>query len=181
MKSIFSTQNLQTFFLRKYWRLPRRGPPGPPPGPPGPPGPPSRRPPPPPPPSAVHHRLRVLRHVRLRGFAWSSGYSGDRRCGSWGCGWRGLRLFLFLWHTFLPFQIRSGPGQRSFESKLNLSGGVQRRAPAVTSRPTLSSPEAGCSAGGGAGGGAGAGAGGGVRRGRRAARISRLCAASSGA
>ena len=30
MKSIFSTQNLQTFFLRKYWRLPRRGPPGPP-------------------------------------------------------------------------------------------------------------------------------------------------------
>ncbi len=43
MKSIFSTQNLQTFFLRKYWRLPRRGPPGPPPGPPsrrGPPGPP---------------------------------------------------------------------------------------------------------------------------------------------
>src|SRR5271169_4911309 len=48
MKSIFSTQNLQTFFLRKYWRLPRRGPPGPPPGPPGPP---SRRPPPPGPPS----------------------------------------------------------------------------------------------------------------------------------
>src|SRR6266852_3076070 len=48
MKSIFSTQNLHTFFLRKYWRLPpRRGPPGPP-GPP-PPGPPSRRPPPPPP------------------------------------------------------------------------------------------------------------------------------------
>src|SRR6267142_6024026 len=46
MKSIFSTQNLQTFFLRKYWRLPRRGPPGPPPGPPGPP---SRRPPPGPP------------------------------------------------------------------------------------------------------------------------------------
>src|SRR5260370_23722325 len=45
MKSIFSTQNLQTFFLRKYWRLPR----GRPPGPPGPPGPPSRRPPPPPP------------------------------------------------------------------------------------------------------------------------------------
>src|SRR4029077_9720530 len=44
MKSIFSTQNLQTFFLRKYWRLPR----GRPPGPPGPPGPPSRRPPPPP-------------------------------------------------------------------------------------------------------------------------------------
>src|SRR5881394_2954275 len=42
MKSIFSTQNLQTFFLRKYWRLPR----GRPPGPPGPPGPPSRRPPP---------------------------------------------------------------------------------------------------------------------------------------
>src|SRR5580698_4260586 len=46
MKSIFSTQNLQTFFLRKYWRLPRRGPPGPPPGPPSrrgplcPPGPP---------------------------------------------------------------------------------------------------------------------------------------------
>src|SRR6202041_2063127 len=43
MKSIFSTQNLQTFFFRKYWRLPRRGPPGPPPGPPsrrGPPGPP---------------------------------------------------------------------------------------------------------------------------------------------
>src|SRR5208337_2891050 len=52
MKSIFSTQNLQTFFLRKYWRLPRRGPPGPPPGPPEPPpGPPSRRPPPPEPPS----------------------------------------------------------------------------------------------------------------------------------
>src|SRR6266852_1283602 len=48
MKSIFSTQNLQTFFLRKYWRLPRRGPPGPP-GPP-PPGPPSRRGPPCPPP-----------------------------------------------------------------------------------------------------------------------------------
>src|SRR6202790_3686854 len=46
MKSIFSTQNLQTFFLRKYWRLPRRGPPRPPPGPPGPP---SRRPPPGPP------------------------------------------------------------------------------------------------------------------------------------
>src|ERR1700689_1840548 len=44
MKSIFSTQNLQTFFLRKYWRLPRRGPPGPPPGPP------SRRGPPCPPP-----------------------------------------------------------------------------------------------------------------------------------
>src|ERR1700732_3077512 len=53
MKSIFSTQNLQTFFLRKYCRLPRRGPPGPPPGPPGPaslrgppcppPGPPARR------------------------------------------------------------------------------------------------------------------------------------------
>src|SRR5271163_4911399 len=62
MRSIFSTQNLQTFFLRKYCRLPRRGPPGPPPGPPGPasrrgppcpppPGPPSRRGPlcPPPP------------------------------------------------------------------------------------------------------------------------------------
>src|SRR5580693_6012254 len=48
MKSIFSTQNLHTFFLRKYWRLPRRGPPGPP-GPP-PPGPPSRRGPPCPPP-----------------------------------------------------------------------------------------------------------------------------------
>src|SRR5271155_1257513 len=48
MKSIFSTQNLQTFFFRKYCRLPRRGPPGPP-GPP--PGPPSRRPPPGPPPS----------------------------------------------------------------------------------------------------------------------------------
>src|SRR5271163_2828889 len=47
MRSIFSTQNLQTFFLRKYWRLPRRGPPGPPPGPPGPP---SRRGPPCPPP-----------------------------------------------------------------------------------------------------------------------------------
>src|SRR6185437_2366155 len=47
IKSIFSTQNLQTFFLRKYWRLPRRGPPGPP-GPP--PGPPSRRGPPCPPP-----------------------------------------------------------------------------------------------------------------------------------
>src|SRR5215472_12830065 len=45
MKSIFSTQNLQTFFLRKYCRLPR----GRPPGPPGPPGPPSRRPPPGPP------------------------------------------------------------------------------------------------------------------------------------
>src|SRR5215472_16441816 len=47
MKSIFSTQNLQTFFFRKYWRLPRRGPPGPP-GAPSrrpPPGPPSRRPP----------------------------------------------------------------------------------------------------------------------------------------
>src|ERR1041385_5962869 len=57
MKSIFSTQNLQTFILRKYWRLPRRGPPGPPPGPPSrrgpwppPPGPPSRRGPPGPPP-----------------------------------------------------------------------------------------------------------------------------------
>src|ERR1700719_823860 len=49
MKSTRSTQNRQTFFLRKYWRLPpRRGPPGPPPGPPGPP--PSRRCPPPPPP-----------------------------------------------------------------------------------------------------------------------------------
>src|SRR5579859_3160448 len=48
MKSIFSTQNLQTFFLRKYWRLPRGRPPGPPPGPPGPP--PSRRGPPCPPP-----------------------------------------------------------------------------------------------------------------------------------
>src|ERR1700739_807856 len=56
MKSIFSTQNLQTFFFRKYWRLPRRGPPGPPPGPPGPPSrrgpececPPSRRGGPPP-------------------------------------------------------------------------------------------------------------------------------------
>src|ERR1700731_133540 len=48
MKSIFSTQNLQTFFLRKYWRLPRGRPPGPP-GPP-PPGPPSRRGPPCPPP-----------------------------------------------------------------------------------------------------------------------------------
>src|SRR5215472_4116126 len=45
MKSIFSTQNLQTFFLRKYCLLPR----GRPPGPPGPPGPPSRRPPPGPP------------------------------------------------------------------------------------------------------------------------------------
>src|SRR5271166_4466616 len=41
MMSIFSTQNLQTFFLRKYCRLPRGRPPGPP-------GPPSRRPPPPP-------------------------------------------------------------------------------------------------------------------------------------
>src|SRR5713226_9436755 len=51
MKSIFSTQNLQTFFLRKYCRLPRGRPPGPP-GPPGPPppGPPSRRGPPCPPP-----------------------------------------------------------------------------------------------------------------------------------
>src|SRR5579864_1088181 len=48
MKSSFSTQNLQTFFLRKYWRLPRGRPPGPPPGPPGPP--PSRRGPPCPPP-----------------------------------------------------------------------------------------------------------------------------------
>src|SRR6266581_2229953 len=46
MKSIFSTQNLQTFFFRKYCRLPRGRPPGPP-GPP--PGPPSRRPPPGPP------------------------------------------------------------------------------------------------------------------------------------
>src|SRR3981189_751314 len=44
MKSIFSTQNLQTFFLRKYWRLPRGRPPGPPP-----PGPPSPRGPPCPP------------------------------------------------------------------------------------------------------------------------------------
>src|SRR5882762_6675171 len=45
MKSIFSTQNLQTFFLRKYWRLPRGRPPGPPPGPCPPPCPPepSRR------------------------------------------------------------------------------------------------------------------------------------------
>src|SRR5215813_11655072 len=42
--SIFSTQNLQTFFLRKYWRFPRRGPPGPPPGPPSRRGPPSRPP-----------------------------------------------------------------------------------------------------------------------------------------
>src|SRR6266446_3446348 len=51
MKSIFSTQNLQTFFLRKYCRFPRGRPPGPP-GPPGPPppGPPSRRGPPCPPP-----------------------------------------------------------------------------------------------------------------------------------
>src|SRR5260370_23466560 len=48
MKSIFSTQNLHTFFLRKYWRLPLGRPPGPP-GPP-PPGPPSRRGPPCPPP-----------------------------------------------------------------------------------------------------------------------------------
>src|SRR6267378_8072131 len=48
MKSIFSTQNLQTFFLRKYCRLPRGRPPGPP-GPP-PPGPPSRLGPPCPPP-----------------------------------------------------------------------------------------------------------------------------------
>src|SRR5258708_13251061 len=48
MKSIFSTQNLHTFFFRKYWRLPRGRPPGPP-GPP-PPGPPSRRGPPCPPP-----------------------------------------------------------------------------------------------------------------------------------
>src|SRR5882762_7420959 len=48
MKSIFSTQNLQTFFLRKYCRFPRGRPPGPP-GPP-PPGPPSRRGPPCPPP-----------------------------------------------------------------------------------------------------------------------------------
>src|SRR5260370_29334487 len=47
MKSIFSTQNLHTFFFRKYWRLPRGRPPGPP-GPP-PPGPPSRRGPPCPP------------------------------------------------------------------------------------------------------------------------------------
>src|ERR1700733_5891893 len=45
--SIFSTQNLQTFFFRKYCRLQRRGPPGPPPGPPGPA---SRRGPPCPPP-----------------------------------------------------------------------------------------------------------------------------------
>src|ERR1700730_17489650 len=44
MKSIFSTQNLQTFFFLKYCRLPRRGPPGPPP-----PGPLSRRGPPCPP------------------------------------------------------------------------------------------------------------------------------------
>src|SRR5882762_8980713 len=50
MKSIFSTQNLQTFFFLKYWRLPRGRPPGPP-GPP-PPGPPSRRGPPCPPPGA---------------------------------------------------------------------------------------------------------------------------------
>src|SRR5712664_4121285 len=49
MKSIFSTQNLQTFFLRKYCRFPR----GRPPGPPGPPGPPSRRGPPCPPPCAL--------------------------------------------------------------------------------------------------------------------------------
>src|SRR5437016_5790565 len=51
MKSILSTQNLQTFFLRKYWRLPLGRPPGPP-GPPEPPppGPPSRRGPPCPPP-----------------------------------------------------------------------------------------------------------------------------------
>src|SRR5260370_11224051 len=50
MKSIFWTQNLQIFFFRKYWRLPRGRPPGPP-GPPGPPpGPPSRRGPPCPPP-----------------------------------------------------------------------------------------------------------------------------------
>src|SRR5712664_4088382 len=51
MKSILSTQNLQTFFLRKYCRFPRGRPPGPP-GPPGPPppGPPSRRGPPCPPP-----------------------------------------------------------------------------------------------------------------------------------
>src|SRR6266403_3105444 len=48
MKSIFSTQNLHTFFFRKYWRLPLGRPPGPP-GPP-PPGPPSRRGPPCPPP-----------------------------------------------------------------------------------------------------------------------------------
>src|SRR5258706_12160272 len=55
MKSTRSTQNLQTFFLRKYWRLPpRRGPPGPPPGPPGPP--PSRRWPPPPPPENPSRR-----------------------------------------------------------------------------------------------------------------------------
>src|ERR1700704_5957741 len=57
MKSIFSTQNLQTFFLRKYWRLPRRGPPGPFPGggPPSPPlEPPPLWPPPcPPPPSRL--------------------------------------------------------------------------------------------------------------------------------
>src|SRR6185295_16235059 len=31
MKSIFSTQNRQTFFFRKNCRLPRRAPPGPPP------------------------------------------------------------------------------------------------------------------------------------------------------
>src|SRR5882672_10875956 len=56
MKSTRSTQNRQTFFLRKYWRLPpRRGPPGPPP--PGPPGPPpSRRWPPPPPPENPSRR-----------------------------------------------------------------------------------------------------------------------------
>src|SRR3979490_3289005 len=56
MKSTRSTQNRQTFFLRKYWRLPpRRGPPGPPP--PGPPEPPpSRRWPPPPPPENPSRR-----------------------------------------------------------------------------------------------------------------------------
>src|SRR5271169_5167398 len=56
IKSIFSTQNLQTFFLRKYCRLPRRGPPGPPGPPPGPPGPASRRGPPCPPPGPPSRR-----------------------------------------------------------------------------------------------------------------------------
>src|SRR5229473_4503748 len=54
MKSIFSTQNLHTFFFRKYWRLPLGRPPGPP-GPP-PPGPPSRRGPPCPPPCPPSRR-----------------------------------------------------------------------------------------------------------------------------
>src|SRR6266403_1731823 len=85
MKSTRSTQNRQTFFLRKYWRLPpRRGPPGPPP--PGPPGPPpSRRWPPPPPECPSERCAPPLEPPSARGALGAgvaAGVSGDAFIGS---------------------------------------------------------------------------------------------------